>query len=190
MATANATALAGQGGMFSGTGIFSNIVIAIIILLAGVVIGKLVGKLLEKILHDISLDAFLRKALKAKFSAEELISVSAKLIVYLIAIASALRRFGFVTSMLNVVAVAAVIVILILVFLSIKEFIPNAIAGIKINHRNFLKEGERIRIKNAEGRIVRINLTETQIETKWHDMIYIPNTAFINNEVIRLRKKK
>ena len=170
-------------------GIVSNIVIAIIILLACFVIGKLVGKILQKLLHDIEVDSFLRKTLKVKFSVEDFFSAIATYAIYLIGFVSALRRIGIATNVLNMVLVLAVSFILISLFIGIRNFIPNAIAGFRIGKKGLINEGDFIRVKNTEGRIIKINITEVVVETRGHDMIHIANSTLAKNEIVKLKKK-
>jgi small-conductance mechanosensitive channel len=167
------------------TGIVSEIVVALIIILVGLIIGRIVGKLLEKILHDVSLDNFTKKTLKIKFSFEEFISSSAMYIIYLISIVTALQRFGFVVSALNIIGVAILLFVLVSFFLSVRDFVPNALAGLEIYRKKKLHAGDYVKIKHVEGKIIKIKLAETILETKGHDLIYVPNLAITKNDVIK-----
>lgn len=167
------------------TGIIPDIVVALIVILVGFIIGKIVGKLLQKILHDLSIDTFTKKAFKLKFSFEEFISSSAMYIIYLLAFVASLRRFGFVVSALNIIGIAILLFVLISFFLSVRDFVPNAIAGLVIFRKKKFHAGDHIKVKHVEGKIIKIKLAETILETKGHDIIYIPNLALTKNDVIK-----
>ncbi len=172
------------------SGIITNLIIAIIILLAGFIIGKLVGKFVQRFLHDVELDRIMKKISHIRLSLEEIIASTITYIIYFIAVVSALKQIGFATDILNIIAIAFMIIIVIGIFLSIKDFVPNAIAGILIHQKKFLNEGDTIKVKNIQGKIVKINLIETRIETRSKDIIYIPNSVLTKNEVIKVSKKK
>jgi len=50
--------------------------------------------------------------------------------------------------------------------------------------------GDRIMIQGVEGKVVKINVRTTVIETKEGHWVYIPNSLFMTNLVTRKNKEE
>jgi small-conductance mechanosensitive channel len=170
--------------------VFTKFVVAIIILLIGFIIGKLLGKIIQRALHEIELNNLLQRATGIKISLEEIISSFITYFIYFITVIMALSQIGLTTTVLNMISAAIIVIIILSVFLGIKDFVPNMIAGIFIHQKRFINKGDRIKVKDIEGKIIHINLVETRIETKQKDIIYIPNSMLTKSEVTVIKKKK
>ena len=175
-----------MGNLFSE--IVVKLVVAIIILLIGIIIGKVIGKIIQKVLHEIELNNLLKKAVGVKVSVEELIGTFITYFIYFIAVVMALRQLGLATLVLDLLFGAIILIIILAVFLGAKDFIPNMMAGIFIHQKRNIKEGDKIKIKGAEGTVTHINLVETQIKTKSGDIIHIPNSVLTKQEVVVKKK--
>ena len=166
--------------------LFSNLVVslvaAIVILLIGLVIGRFLGNLVGKILRELEITKILKEE-KVKFPLEEVLSNGVKYVVYFIAVVLALNQVGLTSTVLNLLLGIVVVLIIIFIVLAFKDFIPNVMAGFFIHQRRDIKEGDNIRVKNIEGKIIDINLVETKIKTKGGDIIYLPNSYLTKNEV-------
>jgi len=169
--------------------IFSKLLISLIILLVGFIVGKILGRIVHKILKEVELNRIIKSATGIRFSAEELIGTFITYCIYFISVIMALNFIGVTTTVLNMISAAVIVIIIISIFLGIKDFIPNAIAGIVINQKNKIKEGSYVKVRDVKGKIISINLTETKIETKEKDTIYIPNSILTRNEVIILKRE-
>ena len=170
--------------------IFTKLVVAVIIVLIGLVLGKILGKFIQKALHEIELNRIIKKAAGIKVSAEEVISAFITYFIYFIFIVMALNQLGITTVVLHMISGAILIIIIISIMLSIKDFMPNMFAGFFIHQKRFIKEGDIIRVDNTEGKVVHINLVETKIETKQGDIIYIPNSLLTKKTVVKVKNKK
>ncbi len=179
-------------GKFSSvfSGLLTKLLIALIILLIGIIIGKVAGKLTHRVLREIELNNIVKKAAKININLEEFISALATYLIYFIAVVMALRQIGLATIVLDIITIIIIMIIILAVFLSIKDFIPNMIAGIFLHQKGLIKEGDRIEIKDAEGKVVYINLVETRIQTKDGDMIHVPNSLLTKERIIIKGKKK
>tara|TARA_Y100000310_G_scaffold258452_1_gene266873 strand:- start:4584 stop:5144 length:561 start_codon:yes stop_codon:yes gene_type:complete len=167
---------------------FMKFVVSMIILLIGLIVGRILGKLIHKVLHEIELNNILKKATGLKVSLEEIISSFVTYFTYFVFIIIAIEKLGVGAIVLNIVAGGVMLVIILSVFLSIKDFVPNCIAGITIYREGFIKKGDFIKVKETEGKITKISLIETRIETKGKDTISIPNSIMTKNEVVKLNK--
>jgi small-conductance mechanosensitive channel len=172
------------------TGYASKLMVAIIILLMGFIVGKVIGKLIQKVLHEMELDSLLKKIIKMKVPVEQVIGNLSMYFIYFVAIIMALRQIGIATDILNIILAGFVIIIILALFLSIKDFVPNLISGIFIHQKEYFTVGDYIRIDNMQGRIIEISLIETMVKTSQGDIIYIPNSRLTKSEVIKISKKK
>jgi len=169
-------------------GVINKVIAAVIILLIGFIIGKIIAKIVQKFLKEVELNKLMHKAAGIKFGLEDIITYFVQYFIYFIFIIMALNQLGLTTTILNMLSGAVIIIIIISIFLGIKDFIPNFIAGMFIHSKGFIQEGDKIRVKDLEGKIVKINMIETRIETKSGDLIYIPNSMLTKQEVTKLKK--
>ena len=131
---------------------FTRFIVAIIILLIGFIIGRLLGKLTQKALHEVELNKILKKA-NIKIRLEEILSNFVTYFIYFVTIVMVLQHIGIATTILNMIAGAVILIIILSTFLGVKDFIPNAIAGIMIQSKKMIQIGEIIKVKGMQGEI-------------------------------------
>jgi len=163
--------------------LFTKAIVALVILLIGFIIGRIVEKVLSKFLAEIELNKITKKA-GITFQLEKGISSFAKYFIYFFAIIWALNELGLTTTILNMIVAAALILIIVSILLAVKDFIPNVISGFFIYRKSLVKLGDSIKVDNLSGKVVRINLLETQIKTSKGDIIHIPNSTLTKKEII------
>ncbi|MEM4240432.1 MAG: mechanosensitive ion channel [Candidatus Woesearchaeota archaeon] len=159
---------------------------AVIVLLIGFIIGKVLGKLAQRGLHEVELNRILGKA-GIKFGMEELIGRSIECLIYFIAIVVALDQLGVTAIVLYIVIAAVLVVVVIAFLLSIKDFIPNFIAGIRLSHKKLFNVGDTITAGSVSGKVREIGLLETKLVSRNKDIIHIPNSSLVRQE-IRVRR--
>jgi len=108
-----------------------------------------------------------------------------KYFIYFVFTVWALDRIGLGSIVLNIIAGGAVILIILAFLLSIKDFIPNAIAGLFMQFKGIVRKGDEIRCNDVEGKVVEVELVETRIQAKNGDIIFIPNSNLIKNTVVK-----
>jgi small-conductance mechanosensitive channel len=101
-----------------------------------------------------------------------------------------LQQLGLATTVLNMIAGGVIVIIILSTLLGVKDFIPNAVAGFVLQRKEFLSVGEVIKVKGMQGKIIKISLVETKIETKDKDIIFIPNSVLTKTEVVKVKKGK
>jgi small-conductance mechanosensitive channel len=170
--------------------ILSRFAVAFVILLIGLAAGKLLGKLIQKVLQEIDLDKTIKEAVRIRVPLTDIISTGVTYLIYFIAIVMALDNLGVATQVLNIISIGVLIILILFIFLGVKDFLPNALAGMFLHRKKFLHEGDRIRIDDVEGKIIYLNLVETRIETREGDIIYIPNSQMTTRKVRKLSSKK
>ena len=169
-----------------------NILVALLIFFIGFIFGRLLGRIIKKVLRHMNTDYFMRNTLGIKLSVEDVLSVSTSYFVYMISFVMALNQLGLSTAILQMVIGGVIAIIVISVILSIKDFLPNMVAGLLIREKSFVAEGDVIRIKDIEGKVEELGLVETVIVNRHGDKIFIPNIVFTKNEVTnyKTRSKK
>jgi small-conductance mechanosensitive channel len=172
------------------SGLMTNLIIAVIIILIGFIVGRVLGKLTQKVLHELELDRILRETADIKLSIEKALARFITYFAYFLAIIIALNQIGLTTTVLHMISAAVLVIVVISIILGIKDFIPNFLAGMHINRKDMIKVGDRIRVKGTEGKVISMDLTETKIQTQKGDTIFIPNSLFIKEEMVKLGRKR
>lgn len=159
---------------------------AVIILLIGFIIGRVLGKLAQRGLHELEVNRILKKA-GVDFGLEELLGQIAEYFIYFVAIVIALDQLGVTAFVLYAVAALVLVVLAIAFLLSIKDFVPNFIAGLRLNHRKMFKVGDTLTVGTVTGKVKNFGLLETTLQSG-KDVIHLPNSILIKQEV-RVRKR-
>jgi small-conductance mechanosensitive channel len=107
--------------------------------------------------------------------------------IYFVAIIWALSELGLSTLVLSIILAAVIVMIIVAILLGIKDFVPNAFAGFAIYKKGVMQEGDYIKINSLSGRIKKITLTETEVETKRKELIIVPNMNF-RKQAVLIRK--
>ncbi len=170
--------------------LYLEVLAAVIILLVGFILAKLFGRVVQRVLHELEVDKILKTATRIEVKFESWVGTFVTYFVYFITIIMALNQLHITTTVLQMLSAAVIIIFIISVILAIKDFVPNTFAGFYIYRNKFIEEGETIRVKGIEGKIIHINLVETKIETKDGDVVYIPNSVLTKTEVIKIYKGK
>jgi small conductance mechanosensitive channel len=155
----------------------------------GFIIGKLVEKFVYKILNEIEFNKLLLDVTGMKIKADSLISSILSYVIYFLSLIAALEQLGIVNTILYIVAATIILIILISFFLAVRDYIPNFMAGIYMYKKENYEEGKFVEINEIKGKIIKIDLLQTKIETKNGDMFFIPNSTVINSN-IKIRKRK
>ena len=167
--------------------IISNTVVAAIIILIGFVIGRIIGKIIQTVLKNISLDEIVKKYIRIKLPLEESIGMIISYFIYIFTIILGLNQMGITTQILNIISAIIIIVIILSLFLGLKDIMPNIISGIIINRKKILKKGDKIKIETIEGIVDNVKLTKTIIITSSGDQIYMPNRNIMKNNLIKIK---
>jgi len=172
--------LAGRAQVIMAS-ILNRLVMVAVILLIGLIAGRLVGKLLQRALKSLELGRFVKPL--SKFSIEDLIGGAATMAIYFATAVMALDYLGINTLVASIIAIVIIAAVIGSVFLSVGNILPNLTAGIVIYTRRPLKKGDIIKYKDIQGKIVGTGLLETRVETDNKDIIFIPNSNLLREEV-------
>jgi small-conductance mechanosensitive channel len=164
----------------------TKIALAVIIIFTGFIIGRIVGKLVYKFLKEIELNNALKKA-GIPLQIDKAASKIAKVMIYLIFIIWALNELGITTTVLNILLIAALVILIISFLLAAKDFIPNLISGVSLFNRATIKKGDWVKIEQLEGEVIKTGLLETQLKTKKGDVVHFPNSSLAKKEIIVIK---
>ncbi len=165
--------------------------VALIILLIGFILAKILGRLLQRVLHEIELNSIIKKISKSNANIEQIIGIFLTYFIYFLTIIIALNQIGLTTTILNMLSAAILIIIIISVFLGIKDSVPNIISGFLIIRKGSIKQGYYIKINDVTGKVDNVTLTEIHLITKKGDIIHIPNSILTKSQyTIRKTKSK
>lgn len=168
--------------------LLNKLILSVIILLFGFIIGRVVGKLVLRVTHEFGLDKYLKSFTGIKFSLEHIISSFASFFIYFIAIVLALSQLGVETVIFNIIALGVIALITLSIVLAIKDSVPNITAGFFMFQKRLFKKGDKIQFKGITGIITETNFMEVKIQTQKGDIIFIPNSLFIKEEVVKLKR--
>lgn len=170
------------------SGVLKDVIVALVILIVGFILGKIIGRIVEKAFKAIDLDKGIKKTSGIRYSVSAIIGTVVAYVIYLVTILLALDQLKLTQRIIMFIAIIAVIIIIIAVLLSIKDFIPNFIAGLTLNNKGLIDDGDFLKIKDMEGVVEKIGLLETIIRTKSDEIIYIPNSTLAKSEFIKIKK--
>ncbi len=167
-----------------------NFMAALLIFFIGFILGKLLGKIIKQVLHHVDLDYFLRKTLGMRISFETIIASFTSYFVYIVSFVMALGQVGLSVAILQMLIGGVIVIIVISVILSIKDFVPNFVAGLMIREKGFINEGDIVQVKDVEGKVLELGIIETILQNRRGDRIFIPNIVFTKNEVINYKPQE
>ncbi len=167
----------------------TRFVVALTILFIGLLAGLIIGKILRKILVEIELNEIIRRALQIQIKADELISNFVSWGLYVLTVLLVLNQLGIASFVINAVSIFIILLAIVLVFIGLKDFVPNILAGLRLSKRDLFTVGDVVRVDRIEGVIEDISLLEVVLRTKSGDMMLLP-TSYLIHSVIKVRKDK
>lgn len=154
--------------------------IQVIQVILGLAITYISGKLIQRSLY--------RLFQKTPFpeNVEDAIAKISKYIVYAIGIFIIIAFLGFDLTSLMVGLGAFSIA----VSFAMSTIIQNLVSGLLVQADKAFRIGDKIVIQGVEGKVVKISVRTTVIETKEGHWVYIPNSLFMTNMVTRKNEGK
>lgn len=148
-----------------------QVIEVIVALVVTYLIAKLVARTLEKIFERTPFPQ----------DVERLIVRVSKYAVYIIGVLATISVSGFdLTSVIIGLGAFS-----IAISFAMSTVIQNFVSGVLVQADKAFKVGDEIKVQTFEGKVVKISIRTTVIENKDGDIIFIPNSIFITNPVIR-----
>ena len=170
------------------SGNLNRVIAAIVVLLIAFIAARFVRNLTAKVLRELKTNKILKESLGVRAPIEQIFSEAGFYLVLFIGVILALNQLGLSTIVLYIVLGAVLLIILILVVMAFKDFVPNAFASFWIHQKRLIEKGDYIEVKDVSGRVVEINLTETRIETKDKEIVLIPNSLLLREKIKKIKK--
>lgn len=73
---------------------------------------------------------------------------------------------------------------------AMSNIIRNLVSGIIVQGDKHFRRGDRIKIRGHEGRVVKIGIRTTIIEADNGDTIFIPNSLFMSQPMLRVKRER
>ncbi|MBR9679302.1 MAG: mechanosensitive ion channel [Nanoarchaeota archaeon] len=167
-----------------------NDAVIISLISAGVylLVGLIVISLLMKITRSFINDNDIKKMLKRigiGIHGIDIIMSGIKLYLYFILILIILGRLGVSSFLTDVIILILIIAVMGILLLSLKNFVPNAAAGLYISSTNMISKNDKIVVDKLEGRVDEINLLNTILKKNNKEKIIIPNAILIKKKVVK-----
>jgi small conductance mechanosensitive channel len=151
-----------------------------------------VGYIITKIVTD-AIGKYLRKPSTKKVIAEmgyeepilDFFLMIIKYVFYFITFIIALSQFGFASVVFDVIIVIISLFVVFIVFYSLKDFIPNATAGIYLSRVRTIKKGDKIRVGVYSGEVIEMNIMTLTLKDQNGRIIIIPNSNLTHKEIIK-----
>lgn len=147
-----------------------QIIIALVILIAGYWVARLILKLLKKVLIKSKVD----------YTVISFIGSVVKVLLYFIIVIAAIAQLGVnVTSIITALGAG-----LVTAGLAMKESLSNIASGVVIILNKPFKAGDIIEFENLKGTVQEIKLFYTTLLSADNKVITIPNARLTDNNVI------
>ena len=148
-----------------------QVVQVVIALVATYIVAKIVARTLAKIFEKTPFPEAI----------ERWIVRISRYTVYVIGLFAIIGIFGFdLTSI--IVGLGA---FSIAISFAMSTVIQNFVSGLLVQADKAFSIGDDIKVQNFEGKVQKISVRTTIIETKEGDVVFIPNSVFITNPVVR-----
>jgi len=165
--------------------LFLKIIGTFVILVVGIIFARIVTNITKRVLKELEVNKMLKKT-PMKVPLERYVSSLIKYIIYFVSIIVALNYLGIPTIVLQIILLVFLGLIVVIVILAFKDIIPNFISGVILyNKKGFIKIGDIIKVRETEGKVITLSLTETVVKTKRGDIVHIPNSIITKEKVIR-----
>jgi len=163
--------------------IFTKIAVALITVLVGFMIAKLAGKIMKRVLVEAELNRILKAAGFRPLS--DTLGSILEYVIYTITLLIVLQQFGLTKIILGIVAVVATIIIAFSIFLTIRDFIPNALIGLLMRKKMKRFLGKKVKIGINTGKLEQVGIVASVIRNK--DEYYIPHMYTSKHKIKLLR---
>jgi len=151
-----------------------QVIQVIIALVATYIIAKIVSRTLAKIFEKTPFPETI----------ERWIVRISKYTVCVIGLFATIGIFGFdLTSV--IVGLGA---FSIAISFAMSTVIQNFVSGLLVQADKAFSIGDEIKVQNFEGAVQKISVRTTVIETEEGDVVFIPNSVFITNPVVRKKR--
>ena len=163
--------------------LFSILQFAIVIAI-GIVVTKLVIDFLSKFFKSDETKKMFRE-MGYEEPMLDLILMGVRYVLYFLTFIAAIAQFGFPTILFDIIIVIIALFVVILMIYSLKDFIPNAAAGIYLARAKSIKKGDTIKVGHYSGKVIDMTLLATTLKDDNGRLTIIPNANMTKKEIIK-----
>ena len=159
-----------------------------VIAILTLVVGFLIAKYLSEFIRDLLKTDRIMKRLKPHGYSEaevDFMTLLLRYLIYVIAILAAMAQFALGLFIIQIVAIIFVVIMFLVLSYSLKEFIPNAAAGMYINRNKMIEIGDDVSVDEYRGKVKDISLLSTTIVTADNQVVIIPNSIVTRRKIIK-----
>jgi small conductance mechanosensitive channel len=148
----------------------------VMVLMITYVVARIISKTLTKILEKTSFPENIEKSM---------VRIS-KYAIYIIGVLVATSVSGLdLTSV--IVGLGA---FSIAISFAMSNVIQNFVSGILVQTDRVFQVGDEIKVQNFEGKVVKVSIRTTSIESENGDLVSIPNSLFLTSPLVRKKRDK
>jgi len=163
---------------------FAQLLIAFMILVVALVLGRAVEKVFLRFFSRLQVDRYLAREMGLSFALERTVAHLLAYFIYFGGLVWALGELGVSVRVLQWVFVVFLSVLVILALLGFKDFLPNLFAGFYILATQKIKVGTTLTVGEVSGKVIGFSLVETRIVLKNKDVLFIPNSFLLKQQVV------
>ncbi|MDP3728847.1 MAG: mechanosensitive ion channel [bacterium] len=167
--------------------VVTNIVAGILVIGFGILVGNIFSIIGKKVLQSFEIEKIFQER-GVRFPFEEFIGSIIKYGIYIAGLILGLGFLGLEKILLYVILVIILGLLIAFILLSLKDFIPNFIAGLIIYMKSKLRTGDIVEIDTIEGKVIHTDMLEAKIRTKDGDVVIMPNILVLRSTITKKRK--
>lgn len=156
-----------------------------------------IGVVVTKLFTDLVSDFLKRKDVKQLISkmgySEPMIDfviIIIRYVFYFVTFIIALSQFGFAKLVLDVIIILIAMFLIVLVIFSLKDFIPNAAAGVYLSTFKSIRKGDTLKIGHYFGKVIDMDIVSITLEDETGRLAIIPNSNVVKKEIIKMPARK
>ena len=165
------------------TSSLTDITLAVIVLFSGLVIARITSLLIDTGLRTVRFNDALREGFGIPFNVSGALSQFVLWSVSAITVLWALRIVGLSTIVVTALAILALVIIAFSIVITLRDLLPNFIAGVEMHRKGFFAEGDTVSLDGERARVLEAGLLETILERD-SIRIIIPNAMLLRREII------
>lgn len=165
----------------------TNIVAGILVIGFGILVGNIFSIIGKKVLQSFEIEKILQDA-GVRFPLESFVASLLKYGIYITGLILGLGFLNLEKILLYTVLFIILGLLIAFILLSLKDFIPNFIAGLIIYMKSKLRTGDIVEIDTIEGKVIHTDMLEAKIRTNDGDVVIMPNVLILRSTIIKKKK--
>lgn len=167
--------------------VLTNVVAGILVIGFGIIVGNIISIVVKRVLQSFEIEKILSN-FGIGFPLEEFVSSIIKYGTYIAGLVLGVGFLGLEKIFLYGVLFIILGLLIGFVLLSLKDFIPNFIAGLIILIKGKIRIGEIVEIDTIEGKVIHVDMVEAKIRTPDGDVVVMPNVLIMRSMITKKKR--